>query len=303
MVNSKSPENNDKSISLIRDMRSVAIKRAMEAVERDALMADKRNRGATFRLNPGFVRTVEETYSAYQANLLGTEDAAKQDPKEMPTPAPRQPFPKGRLIRHIRSLLEEAFWASLRTEEGQCHNFELEYEPQGESGYRDPIVFDTPLPFSSATLAKLAPALHSTQVIGVWPAESAIGKGKLVIWGFAQKVWGSSLSLKTIDPGKIIVSFGFSEKAGIGGQRADFVADHTLRLLSELFSTTRSIDVRKDTAWAGDYRWRALELIALAMHAHGNGGTLLVVRDNDESVVDEMRYAVTLDEDLKEYFE
>lgn len=259
---------------------------------------------STFRLNPGFVRSVAEWYSDDQANLLlAIEDAAKRNPNETPSPAPRQPSPKGRLIRHIRSMLEEAFWASLRTEEGRRHNFALKYGPQSEDApsHKDPIVLNEPLSFNSRTLAKLAPALHSTQVIGGWPREAATGKGELVIWGFAQT--SGSMSLQTIEPGKIIVSVGFGGKAGMDGQIADFVSEYALQRLRDVFQKARRNDVAQDAGLVEIFRSIDLEIIARAMRSHGKGGTLLVVGNYDKCVVDEMRYSVKPDQTLKAYLE
>jgi|GEM_PF-4639853 len=147
-------------------------------------MADKVNR--TFRINSGFVKSVAEWYCFDQADLRrATEIWAKRNQSEMPNPGPRQPIPERRITRDIRSILEEAFWASLRTEEDRLHNFALVYQPQGRSGplNRDPVVFEKPKAFDSITLAKIAPALHSTQLIGVWPRDAATESSKLIIWG------------------------------------------------------------------------------------------------------------------------
>jgi hypothetical protein len=200
-------------------------------------------------------------------------------------------------------LLEESFWASLRTEEGRRHNFELEYGPQGEDEpyHKDPIVLSKPLPFDSRTLAKLAPSLHSTQIIGVWPRASTAGKGELAIWGFAKKLFGSSLSLKTIEPGKIVLSIGGFQKAGMDGQRADFVSENALRLLRDGFRKARRNDLAQDAELVEMSRSSDLEIIARSMRSHGSGGTLLVVRDYDESLIERMSYAIRSDETLKEY--
>ena len=200
-------------------------------------------------------------------------------------------------------MLEEAFWASLKTEEGQRNGFALEYGPAGENGalHKDPIVFAEPLPFTSAILAKLAPALHPTQIIGVWARESAKGVSKLAIWGFAKRLAGSSLSLETLEPGKIILAFHEYQKAVIDGQRADFVSEHAIDLLRGILCKVRRNDLSKEEdKHVERFHSSDLARIALAMRSHAKGGTLLVVRNQADLPV-EIRYPVKPDETLKTY--
>jgi len=198
-------------------------------------------------------------------------------------------------------LLEESFWASLRTEEGRPHTFELKYGPPGEwnQSHKDAVVLDQPIAFNSRNLVKLAPALHRNQVIGVWPRDVATGRGDLVIWGFTQ---GSDpLSVRVIEPGKIIVSVGIEGKAGIDGQRADFVSSFAHELLREVFRKARRNLTAQAAYLVEVFRSTDLEIIARSMRSHGSGGTLLVVRDYDESLIDRTGYTVKPDETFKAY--
>lgn len=152
--------------------------------------------------------------------------------------------------------------------------------------------------FNSRKLVKLAPAPHRNQVIGVWPRDVAAGRGDLVIWGFTQ---GSALSVRVIEPGKIIVSVRIEGKAGIDGQRADFVSSFALELLREVFRKARRNHPAQDAYLVEVFRSADLEIIARSMRSHGSGGTLLIVRDYDESLIDPTGYAVKPDETFKAY--
>jgi|GEM_PF-4341675 len=112
---------------------------------------------------------------------------------------------------------------------------------------------------------------------------------------------GTALSLRTIEPGKIILALRDYQKFGIDGQRADYVSEYALRLLRGVFRMARRGDSAQDEELVEVFRSRDLEIIARAMRFHGKDGTLLVVRNYDKSLVDEMRYGVEPDETFKTY--
>jgi hypothetical protein len=252
-----------------------------------------------FRIDPGFVSRVIEWYGFEQEKTReAREDWERTHPDGQPAFKSRKAVPSRSIRRHIRSLLEEAFWASLRTEEGRFHGFALEYAPE-PSGLPS-IAFKESRPFNSRELGKVAPALTSDQIIRVWPSEIAGGKSDLRMWGFSRKLDSSSLWLKTIGPGKIVLSIGYFEKSAIDSQRADFVSELSLSRVREIFQRARRGELASEHYFAEACRARDLEIIARAMPSHGKGGTLLVVRDLGQSI-EELRYPVKPDETVTEY--
>lgn len=87
------------------------------------------------------------------------------------------------------------------------------------------------------------------------------------------------------------------------GQRADLVSEYALRLLREVFRKARRSDLAKEAELVEMFRSSDLEIIARAMRSHGKGGTLLLIRNYDKCVVDEMRYCVKPDKTLRAYQE
>lgn len=83
--------------------RESAVRAAVAAAQERASI--NRSRNSAFRLNADFIRDLAEWFS---------DDVA---PIETSTSGWRLTFPKRRVRQHLRSLLEESFWASLRTEE------------------------------------------------------------------------------------------------------------------------------------------------------------------------------------------
>ena len=86
--------------------------------------------------------------------------------------------PEAHSLDHVKSLIEESFWASLEKEEGRCHNLQLVY--CNYDMVDSPFVFDKPIPFDAAQLAKLSPAIPRSAAIGVWPGPDNV----LQVWGF-----------------------------------------------------------------------------------------------------------------------
>lgn len=131
----------------------------------------------------------------------------------------------------------------------------------------DPFVFESGLRFEARRLAKLAPALEAEEnSIGVWLDE----QGELFIWGFAPQV-GVSLSIRTHEPGQLLMSFGDAEQGFtmlVSGSRTEFVDARNLppKWTPPLLQPSRRDDHKQ---------------IAKFMRSHACGGTLLLV--NKES--------------------
>ena len=70
--------------------------------------------------------------------------------------------------RAIARMIDAAFWASLRREEGITPKISLAFTPPSPSS--SPLLFSQPLPLYAAALAKLAPAVERPGIhLGVWP--------------------------------------------------------------------------------------------------------------------------------------
>src|SRR5688572_26032551 len=69
--------------------------------------------------------------------------------------------------RAIETIIDAAFWASLRREEGQAPKISLAFLPPEHA--RHSLVFGSRLPLAPSVLAKVAPAVERPGIhLGVW---------------------------------------------------------------------------------------------------------------------------------------
>src|ERR1700753_3256090 len=80
-------------------------------------------------------------------------------------------------LRVISSVIDVAFRASLRKEEGRSAKISLAYLTSALAG--QPLVFEEPILLTPYVLAKLAPAVDRSGIhLGVWDND-----GELYVWG------------------------------------------------------------------------------------------------------------------------
>jgi hypothetical protein len=101
----------------------------------------------------------------------------------------------------IELIIDAAFWASLRREEGYTPTVSLAFLPP-ERAVR-PLTFAPRLPLAPDALARLAPAVkHSGIHLGVWPED-----GELRVWGTTRTIPVLCLVLEVIAPGLLVVKY------------------------------------------------------------------------------------------------
>src|SRR2546426_7901267 len=70
-------------------------------------------------------------------------------------------------MEHLTTLINVAFWASFRKEEGRSVTIALQYAPPDQA-YK-PFLFQHPLPYSDENIIRISPVLHRSNVAcGVW---------------------------------------------------------------------------------------------------------------------------------------
>jgi hypothetical protein len=212
-----------------------------------------------------------------------------------PQDAERAPFELLPEARHIEALVDVAFWASVRREEGYIPKISLAFlRPVPEVC---PLVLDQPLPLDAAALTRLAAAVERPGIhLGVWPDGD-----RLMVWGTTHMIPPFCFVVEVVAPGVLVLkhrprheSRKFVNVAVLEGdrikiidERASGVADCPALLTSMLgFDHTTLTD-------------EALNIqvqLALSMRRHGRGGILLIVPAGRDawrgSVVQPMRYAV-----------
>jgi hypothetical protein len=195
----------------------------------------------------------------------------------------------------IASLIDAAFWASLRREEGQAPKISLAFLPPEEA--RHPLLFASPLPLAPSTLSKVAPAVERPGIhLGVWR-----NGDDFYVWGTTREVPAFCLVVEVVASGLIVVKhrsepFGkFVNVAVLEGDQIKIVDEGVGRLIPDcpalVSSLTGAIDHRSASGVTG-----VLIQLAASMRQHSRGGALLVVPAGydawKESIVSPVLYAV-----------
>ncbi len=196
--------------------------------------------------------------------------------------------------RAIEAIIDAAFWASLRREEGVLPKISLAYLPPAAAGHA--LTFAARLPLQPAALARLAPAVERPGIhLGVWREA-----GDLTVWGTTRTTPAFGLVVEVVASGLLVVKhrvdpFGkFVNVAVLEGDQ--------IKIVDEGFSATPDCPapVKSLLGFDSPLRFGTVDILvqlAVSMRAHGRGGMLLVVSgDNDEwrqSIVTPLLYAVT----------
>jgi hypothetical protein len=180
----------------------------------------------------------------------------------------------------IQTLINAAFWASLRHEEGYVPKISLAYLPAQPAC--SPVVLDRPLAVAPDALARVSPAVESPGIhLGVFHDGN-----DLLVWGITRNIPELCFVLEVAAPGLIVV------KHHSGDESRKF---HNVAVLEG--DQIKIIDAGA----CGPAAWfQSLDTtvkLAVAMRAHGRGGSLLMVPAASdswrESIVQPMPYAMS----------
>jgi hypothetical protein len=204
----------------------------------------------------------------------------------------------------IEQLVDAAFWASVRREEGYVPKISLAYLPPNADVH--PLVFGSPLSLDPGTLTKLAAAVERPGIhLGVWPASadaSARHAGdRLRVWGTTYTIPPFCFVVEVVAPGLLVLkhrpieaSRKFVNVAVLEGDRIKIVDERASLIpdCPQLLTSMIGFESRETRTGATNI----LVQIALSMRRHGRGGTLLVVPAGSdawrESIVQPIRYLV-----------
>jgi len=198
-------------------------------------------------------------------------------------------------IAALEIIIDIAFWASLRREEGRSPKISLAYLSPEQA--KQPVLFGQRLPLTPDALTKLAPAVERPGIhLGVW------GEGdNLYVWGATRTVPAVCFVLEVVEPGLLVIkhrrSDGFGKFANVAvlkGDQIKVVDEDSASLpdcpeLITLLLGFTSPATRNNTT-------NVLVQIAVSMRDHGRGGTLLVVPANTrtwrDSIIHPIPYAI-----------
>lgn len=198
----------------------------------------------------------------------------------------------------VETMVDAAFWASLRHEEGNSPKISLAFLPPEQTV--QPIIFEQPLPLTPRILTKLAPAVERPGIhLGIW-----IDGDELRIWGATRKVPSFCFVLEVIEPGLLVVKHRrldglgkFANVAVLKGRRVKIIDEKGTSLpdcpalLAALLAFTSPLELSN-----GRNSVNLLVQLAASMRAHGHGGSLLVVPTGSdawrESIVHPIQYAI-----------
>lgn len=231
-------------------------------------------------------RSVAASVEAHFAKHLAASTDASQPAHDGTAMAP----PKDA----IAAIIDAAFWASLRREEGRTPRISLALLPPGLA--RHSLLFASRLPLEPAILAKVAPAVERPGIhLGVHQQGDAFW-----VWGTTREVPAFCLVVEVVASGLIVVKhrsepFGkFVNVAVLEGDQVKIVDEGIGRVVPDCPAVVKSLAGAPDGA--GAVLTTVLIQLAASMRQHGRGGTLLIVPSAAgawrESIVTPMQYAV-----------
>ena len=187
-----------------------------------------------------------------------------------------QPAAPAPSVGTIETMIDAAFWASLRREESYTPRISLAYLPPEQS--QRPLLLERPIPLDPALLAKIAPAVERAGIhLGVWSRN-----GELCVWGTTRTIPMYCFVLEVMSPGLLVVKHHRGEEAVkfinvavLEGDRLKMIDEHASSLPDCPPLLTSLLGFDAPASWAQSLN--VLVQLAASMRAHGRGGALLVV--------------------------
>jgi hypothetical protein len=198
-------------------------------------------------------------------------------------------------VSTLEAIIDAAFWASLRHEEGYTPKISLAYLPP-EQALR-PMVFERPMALVPGTLAKVAPAVERAGIhLGIWERD-----GELCVWGTTRTIPMYCFVLEVTSPGLLVIKHHRGEESGkyvnvavLEGDRLMMIDEQASSLPDCPPLLTSLLGFDAPASWGQSLH--VLVQLAASMRAHHRGGALLVVPSGTdawrESIVKPINYAI-----------
>ena len=182
----------------------------------------------------------------------------------------------------IEAIIDAAFWASLRREEGYWPKISLAFLSPEEAAR--PLKLERRLPLEPAALARLAPAVERPGIhLGVWR-----DRGGLFMWGTTRTIPRLCFVLEVVEPGLLVVKYRRAKEHGkyvnVAALKGDQikVVDESGASLPDCPAPITSMLGFGSPSSANSDAVDVLVQLAASMRAHGRGGSLLVVPHGTE---------------------
>ncbi len=194
----------------------------------------------------------------------------------------------------VEAIVDAAFWASLRREEGYRPKISLAFLSPAQAA--NALTFERPLPLEAVALSRLAPAVERPGIhLGVWND----GAG-LHVWGTTRDVPRLCFVLEVVAPGLLVIKYRRGRETGkfvnvavLEGDTVKFVDERGTSLpdCPELLTQLLGFGAPEPAPDSVN----VLLQLAASMRTHGRGGSLLVVPEGSdawrESIVRPVPYA------------
>ncbi len=195
----------------------------------------------------------------------------------------------------IEEMINVAFWASLRKEEGHSPKVSLAFLPPEQSG--QPVILSNKILLTPNILTKLAPAVEPLGIhLGIWHEA-----GELYIWGTTRLIPGFSFVLEVVEPGLLVIKHGriegygkFVNVAVLKGDQIKIIDQNSGNMPDCPLLLTSLLGFTTPLTWNNSVN--VLIQLASSMRTHKRGGTLLVVPSQNynwrESVINPISYPI-----------
>lgn len=195
----------------------------------------------------------------------------------------------------IEAVIDIAFWASMRREEGRSPNISLALLQPSQSD--KPLLFGEKLRLTPQNLIKLAPAVEQPGIhLGVWPDGD-----DLCIWGTTHSVPALCFVLEVVEPGLLVVKHrrvgGFGKYVNVAVLQGDQikVLDENTMGIADCPQLIKSLQAMPLPAYMGE-SFNILVQLAASMRLHKRGGLVFIVPTGTEkwreSIVQPVKYPV-----------
>ena len=191
----------------------------------------------------------------------------------------------------IETIIDAAFWASLRREEGYSPKISLAFLPPEQAA--QPLIFEQLLPLTPTALSHLAPAVERPGIhLGVWRTGE-----QLSVWGTTRTIPTLCFVLEVIEPGLLVIKYRRGQESGkfvnvmvLNGDQIKEVDEEGTSLPDCPMLLDELLDFGAPARRDGSLN--VLVQLAASMRSHGRGGSLLVVTHGSESWRDSIVWPV-----------